>query len=170
MIKTLLEQSIKKLYVTSKAFEDGKTIPTKFTCDGLNINPPIDIAFIPNNAICLAVIVEDPDAPIDTWTHWIAWNIPLTHNIKENLKQGINGINDFSKKTYSGPCQINGTHNYIFKIYALDSLLELPANTKKLMLKREMSTHILAYGEISCKYTRQINQLVINEIQYQDCC
>ena len=170
MVKTLIEQSIKKLYVTSKAFEDGSAIPIKYTCDGLNVNPPIDLAFIPQNAVSIAIIVEDPDAPINTWTHWIVWNIPVTHNIKENTKQGISGVNDFSKNFYCGPCPMNGVHKYLFKIYALDCFIEMPLNTKKLMLKREISDHILAYGEITGTYTRKINQMVKNELEFQDCC
>lgn len=170
MVKTLIEQSFKKLYVTSKAFEDGNAIPIKYTCDGLNVSPPLDLAFIPNNAVTIAIIVEDPDAPINTWTHWIVWNIPVTHNIKENTKHGISGINDFSKNFYCGPCPMNGVHKYVFKIYALDCFIEMPRNTKKLMLKREISDHILAYGEITGTYTRQINQLIKNELEFQDCC
>jgi Raf kinase inhibitor-like YbhB/YbcL family protein len=136
----------------------------------LNVNPPIDLAFIPQNAVSIAIIVEDPDAPINTWTHWIAWNIPTTHNIRENTKQGISGVNDFSKNSYCGPCPMNGVHKYVFRIYALDCLIDMPIKTKKLMLKREISDHIIAYGEITGTYTRQFNQLVKNELEFQDCC
>lgn len=170
MVKTLIEKSFKKLYVTSKAFDDGDTIPIKYTCDGLNVNPPIELAFIPNKAVSLAIIVEDPDAPINKWTHWIVWNIPITHHIQENTKLGISGLNDFSKNFYCGPCPMNGEHKYVFQIYALDSFIELPIKTKILTFKREISNHILAFGEITGTYSRQINQMEKNELEFQDCC
>src|SRR5665647_2027424 len=133
----------KQLKVSSIEFQNEEMIPLKYTCDGRNINPPLDIEHIPEEAKCLALIVDDPDAPIGTWVHWVVWNIPVTHHIKENDIQGIEGINDFQKNHYSGPCPPSGTHRYFFKIYALDVLLRLPATTKKIEWEKAMSDHIL---------------------------
>lgn len=144
----------RQLKVSSTAFQNGEMIPLKYTCDGSNVNPPLDIEHIPVEAKCLALIVDDPDAPIGVWVHWVAWNIPVTHHIKENEAHGKEGINDFQQQHYSGLCPPSGTHRYFFKIYALDSLLDLPANTKKPQLEKEMSGHIIAFGELIGLYKR----------------
>jgi Raf kinase inhibitor-like YbhB/YbcL family protein len=145
----------KLLKISSTAFDDGGNIPEKYTCDGENINPPLDIKNIPEETICLALIVDDPDAPIGTWVHWITWNIPVTHHIKENEVHGTEGINDFQQYHYGGPCPPAGTHRYFFKVYALDSLLDLPPDTKKLQLEKAMSEHIIAFGELTGLYKRK---------------
>ena len=129
-------------------------IPRKFTCDGINVNPSFSISFIPQDAISLAIIMEDPDAPINTWIHWIVWNIPITHLIQENCNLGINGLNDFSKHFYCGPCPMSGSHHYIFKFYALDTVLNLHANTRSLQLEKAMAGHVVAYGEFTGFYKR----------------
>lgn len=144
----------KHLKVTSPAFEQDGMIPAKYTCDGRNVNPPLDIDNIPEESVCLVLIADDPDAPIGVWTHWIAWNIPVTHHIKENEIHGIEGLNDFQKRSYGGPCPPSGTHRYFFKIYALNALLDLPPNTKKLQLEKAISEHIIAFGELVGRYTR----------------
>jgi len=144
----------KELKVSSKAFRDGEYIPDKYSCDGANINPPLDIEHIPDNAISLVLIVDDPDAPIGTWVHWIAWNIPVTHHIKENEIHGIEGYNDFQQHHYGGPCPPSGTHRYFFKVYALDALLDLPAHSNKMQLEKAMSEHILAFGELIGLYKK----------------
>lgn len=144
----------KQLKVTSIEFQNGGMIPLKFTCDGININPSLDIEHIPEEAKCLALIVDDPDAPVGTWVHWLAWNIPVTHHIKENSVHGTEGTNDFQQQQYAGPCPPSGTHRYFFKVYALDALLELPAGAKKLPLEKAMSEHIIAFGELIGLYRR----------------
>ena len=138
----------RQLKISSPAFQNGEMIPSKYTCDGNNINPPLDIKNIPEDAICLALIVDDPDAPNGVWVHWIIWNIPVTHHLKEDHSNGIEGVNDFHQNHYGGPCPPPGVHRYFFKVYALDALLELPANTKKLQLERAMSEHIIGFGEL----------------------
>ena len=155
MIQLAKEISIKVLGVTSMAFINNGNIPKRYTCDGLNINPPLDISSIPLDAVSLAIIMEDPDAPINTWIHWLVWNIPVTHSLQENASRGVNGLNDFCKHFYCGPCPMSGTHHYVFKVYALDCLLNLHANTKKRELEKEMSEHILAYGELIGFYGRK---------------
>jgi len=144
----------KQLKVSSIEFQNEEMIPLKYTCDGRNINPPLDIEHIPEEAKCLALIVDDPDAPIGTWVHWVVWNIPVTHHIKKNEVHGTEGINDFQQHHYAGPCPPSGTHRYFFKVYALDALLDLPANTKKLKLEKAMSEHIIAFGELIGLYNR----------------
>jgi len=146
--------SFKELKVTSPAFQDGESIPSKYTCDGLNISPPLNIQSIPGEAACLALIADDPDAPNGTWVHWVVWNMPVTHHIKENEIHGTEGLNDFKKHNYGGPCPPSGTHRYFFKIYALSSLLNLSSDTSKLQLEKAMSAHIIAFGELVGLYKR----------------
>lgn len=144
----------KQLVISSTAFVAGGMIPSKYTCDGENISPPLDIAHIPGEARCLALIADDPDAPVGTWVHWLAWNIPVTHHISENEIHGMEGINDFQQHHYGGPCPPSGTHRYYFKIYALDELLDLPPKTRKSHLEKAMSEHIIGFGELMGLYKR----------------
>lgn len=152
-----LEKAVdyKLLEISSAAFAESGFIPSRYTCEGENINPPLDIEHIPENALCLALIVDDPDAPAGTWVHWLAWNIPLTHHIRENEVHGKEGINDFQQHHYGGPCPPSGTHRYFFKVYALDALLDLPASTDKLQLEKAMSEHIIGFGELVGLYKRR---------------
>lgn len=145
----------KKLDISSTAFNEGEMIPSKYTCDGKNINPPFDIKNIPTDAISLAIVVDDPDAPAGTWVHWVIWNIPVTHHIKENDMPGFEGHNDFKQHHYNGPCPFSGIHRYFFKVYALDTTLDLPDTTKKPQLEKAISEHIIAFGEITGLYKRQ---------------
>jgi Raf kinase inhibitor-like YbhB/YbcL family protein len=142
------------LDVYSTAFRDGEMIPSQYTCDGQNINPPLDIANIPEVAKSLVLIVDDPDAPRGDWVHWLVWNIPVTHHIGENKIHGIEGMNDFRQQHYGGPCPPSGTHRYFFKVYALDALLDLPAATGKQQLEKAMSEHIIGFGELVGLYSR----------------
>jgi Raf kinase inhibitor-like YbhB/YbcL family protein len=127
----------KQLDISSTAFKIGEMIPARYTCDGANINSPLDIKDIPEEAKCLALIADDPDAPIGTWVHWVVWNIPVTHHIKKSKIHGTEGINDFQKHHYGGPCPPSGTHRYFFKVYALDALLDLPATAKNWNWKKQ---------------------------------
>jgi Raf kinase inhibitor-like YbhB/YbcL family protein len=138
----------KQIKVSSTAFANEEFIPAKYTCDGENISPPLNLKDIPEDAKSLVLIVDDPDAPINTWVHWLVWNIPVTHHIKENEIHGVQGINDFQKKKYGGPCPHSGTHRYFFKVYALNRLLALPTSTKKIELERAMSEYIIGFGEL----------------------
>ncbi len=155
MIQIEQDIEVKLLKLTSAAFKDNEKIPLKYTCDGLNQSPPFDIENIPKDSKCLAIIVEDPDAPINTWVHWLVWNIPVTHHIEENTSKGTQGVNDFSRKFYCGPCPLSGTHHYIFKIYALNCLLNIPGNSKKIDLERAMSDKIIAFGQLTGIYSRK---------------
>ena len=146
----LMETSllVRSLDISSTAFKSGDLIPEKYTCDGQNLTPPLDIRSLPYDTQTLALIVDDPDAPVGTWVHWLVWNIPVSKHLKENKVHGIEGVNDFQQHHYAGPCPPSGTHRYYFKIYALDDELDLPANTGKLGLEKAMKGHILGYGEL----------------------
>ncbi|MBX9781707.1 MAG: YbhB/YbcL family Raf kinase inhibitor-like protein [Chitinophagaceae bacterium] len=148
------------LKITSAAFKERELIPVAYTCDGKNINPPLDIEDIPEETKCLALIVDDPDAPVNTWVHWLVWNIPVTHHIKENEVHGVEGTNDFQQYKYGGPCPPSGTHRYFFKVYALDTLLDLKPGSKKNELEKAMSNHILAFGTLTGLYKRRDKELM----------
>lgn len=144
--------------ISSPAFLNGELIPSKYTCDGENINPPLLIENVPAEAKSLVLIVDDPDAPMGTWVHWTIWNIdPNTREIPENtVPQGaVEGKTSFGKPGYGGPCPPSGTHRYFFKIYALDSLLNLPSTSDINDLKKAMQNYILDKGEFFGKYKRQ---------------
>ena len=144
----------KQLKVSSPAFGDNEFIPQKYTCDGENVSPPLNIEHIPGETKCFAIVMEDPDAPIGIWVHWVVWNIPVTHHIKENKVAGKEGITDFQTHGYSGPCPPSGTHHYCFKIYALNQLLDLPVDTSKHLVEKTMSEYIIGYGELVGLYKR----------------
>jgi hypothetical protein len=149
-----LKKEIKTLEVSSVAFGPGGTIPEKYTCDGENINPPLHIEHIPEQAKSLVIIVEDPDAPSGTFTHWLVWNIPPSEKIKERSIPGNEGSNDYIEHHYRGPCPPSGMHHYHFKVYALDSLLHLKADTKNDELQHLMSKYVIAFGELVGVYKR----------------
>jgi len=146
---------MKKLSVMSSAFENNKFIPAKYTCDGDDVNPPLAIEGVPEGTKTLALIVDDPDAPMGTWDHWIVWNIPATTSkIAENTVPGTEGMNDFRRRSYGGPCPPSGTHRYFFKVYALDVKLDLSPTSRKRDVEKAMQGHVLAKGELVGLYRR----------------
>ena len=145
---------MKELVITSPAFENNELIPSKYTCDGTDVNPPLTIANIPETTKTLILIVEDPDAPSGLWIHWVAWNIPPTPSIKEDSVPGTEGLNTNRKHAYHGPCPPSGTHRYFFKVYALDIKLDLGKNSGKKDVEKAMQGHILAKGELMGLYRR----------------
>ena len=145
----------KDLMVSSSAFEDGGNIPSKYTCEGEDINPSLKIDNIPEGAKILAIIVEDPDAPNGTFDHWIAWNIPVANEIGENKKAGVNGTNSANKTGYYGPCPPSGIHRYFFYLFALDTKLDLKEGATKQQLKDAMKQHVLAIGVLMGRYTKE---------------
>ena len=145
------------LKVTSSAFSEGGKIPNKYTCDDSNVSPPLRIENVPASAKSLALIVEDPDAPDRTWTHWFVWNIdPRTTEIREKSvpQNAVQGTSDFGSASYGGPCPPSGTHRYYFKVYALDTTLTLPSSTKKAALEKAIAGHIVADGSLMGTYSR----------------
>jgi Raf kinase inhibitor-like YbhB/YbcL family protein len=143
------------LRITSPAFTDNGNIPPKYTCEGDNINPPLNIAGIPPGTKSLAIIVEDPDATKGTFDHWVAWNIPVTTMIEEDSAPGTPGINGFKHLHYGGPCPPSGKHRYIFKVYALTKMVELPKGSNKESLQEEMEEYIIGYGELTGLYSKK---------------
>jgi len=143
------------LVITSPAFENNKLIPKKYTCDGEDVNPPLSIEGVPEETKSLVLIVDDPDAPMGTWDHWIVWDIPPTNKIGENTVPGVEGLNNFRKHSYGGPCPPSGTHRYFFKVYALDTKLSLNSNSRKKDVEKAMNGHILAEGKLIGLYSRR---------------
>jgi len=148
--------------VKSFAFGDGDMIPEKYTCDGPNISPPLEWESGPGGCKTFAIICDDPDAPMGTWVHWVAYNIPARVNrLSEDIppykvldSEIIQGTNDFRKIGYGGPCPPGGTHRYYFKIYALDTPIKLESGATKSQLLRAMEGHILAQGQLMGRYKR----------------
>ena len=144
--------------IASPAFQSGAEIPAKFTCNGANVNPELKISGVPNQATSLVLIVDDPDAPHGLFTHWIVWNIDLKMtDVAENSAPagGIQGTNDFGKRNYGGPCPPSGTHRYFFKIFALDTKLELKPSARRAELDAAMKGHVLAQGELMGRYSHK---------------
>jgi Raf kinase inhibitor-like YbhB/YbcL family protein len=146
--------NIQSIKVFSSAFESNGTIPKKYTCNGKNINPPLEFQGIPEEAESLVLILDDPDAPMKTFTHWIVWNIGPVAKIEEDSIPGIEGMNDFRKIGYGGPCPPSGTHRYFFRIYALDKQLELQEGASRKELESEMIGHFIAEGELMGKCSK----------------
>jgi Raf kinase inhibitor-like YbhB/YbcL family protein len=144
--------------ITSPFFQASGDIPAKFTCNGTNVSPELQITTVQNEAKSVVLIVDDPDAPRGLFTHWIVWNIdPKTTRIAENSAPtaGVQGTNDFGKRNYGGPCPPSGTHRYFFKIFALDTKLELKPSARRPELDAAMRGHVLAQGELIGRYSHK---------------
>ena len=144
---------------TSPAFGHNQTIPKKYTCEGDDINPRLIITDIPAAAKSLTLIVDDPDAPMGTWVHWVVFDIPVAGEIKEDSIPGKQGYNDFGRNDWGGPCPPSGTHRYFFKIYALDTILNLKEGVKKKEVERAMRGHILDKTELVGLYKKSQSSL-----------
>ena len=146
----------------SSAFKEGEPIPRQYTCDGVNVSPPLEWSGTPKTAKTIAIIADDPDAPSGTWVHWVFYNLPadnigLVENLPptENLKAGgFQGKTDFGKVGYGGPCPPSGTHRYFFKVYAVDSELALKAGATKDELMKAMEGHIVGQAQLTGTYRR----------------
>ena len=149
------QKGVRVMRLTSPEFEHNGMIPKKFTCQGADVNPELLIHEMPETAKTLALIVDDPDAPGGMWVHWVVFDIPAMSRIHEDSIPGIQGINDFRKKNYGGPCPPSGTHRYFFKIYAFDSELNLPQGISKSELERTMQGHVLEKAELIGLYKKQ---------------
>jgi len=151
------------MQISSSAFLAGETIPKKFTCDGPDVSPKLTWNDPPANTKSFALIMDDPDAPVGTWVHWVLYDLPpetaeLAEGVakQEQLSSGARqGRNDFGKIGYGGPCPPPGKpHRYFFKLYALDAKLNLKAGATKPQLESAMKRHILAQAELIGKYAR----------------
>lgn len=155
------------LTLTSSAFQAGQSIPKEYTCDGTDLSPPLAWSGAPEGTKSFAMIMDDPDAPPGTWVHWILFNIPagtaaLEKGVerKEALASGAKhgivwGVSDFSRVGYYGPCPPPGKpHRYFFKLYALDSILDLPPKVDKFQVEKAMAGHILAETSLMGSYGR----------------
>ena len=143
------------LRVRSVAFSQGGHIPPKYTCEGDNVNPPLEISGYPENTRSLAIVVEDPDAPKGVYDHWLVWNIPPNEAIAENSKPGVVGRNSFGNVGYGGPCPPSGSHRYFFKVYALDTNLDIAAGSDKEHLENAIKDHVVAAGELMAHYQKR---------------
>ncbi len=148
--------------LTSSAFEHEGPIPGKYSCDGENVSPPLRWGDPPEGAQSFALIFDDPDAPAGTWVHWVLYNIPgearaLPDAVPAEVKLvdgSLHGKNSWRRMDYGGPCPPGGTHRYFFKLYALDTMLDLPAGATREQLEQAMEGHILAQAELMGTYTR----------------
>ncbi len=151
-----------QLKVSSSAFKQNEGIPRQYTCDGIDISPPLEWTGVPKVAKTIALIADDPDAPSGTFVHWVLYNLPAANiGLVENLPPtaelkagGFQGKNDFGKIGYGGPCPPSGTHRYFFKFYALDSELALKAGATKAELEKAMQGHVVAQGQLVGTYSR----------------
>ncbi|HVE81073.1 MAG TPA: YbhB/YbcL family Raf kinase inhibitor-like protein [Candidatus Dormibacteraeota bacterium] len=142
----------------SPVFENNSAIPPKYTCQGENINPPLNYVDVPEDAQSLALVVDDPDAPSGNFVHWLVWDIdPATPGIGENSvpEHAVQGRNDFGRQNYGGPCPHSGTHRYCFRLYALKTKLNLPPSASKSELEEAMKDKIIKHAEIGGQYVKQ---------------
>lgn len=150
------------IQITSSAFEQGQAIPAKYTCTGSgtgkDISPPLAWGEPPAGTQSFALIMDDPDAPVGTWDHWILFNIPAsTRSLPESMPVNSGfpgGNNSWGKTGYGGPCPPSGTHRYFFKLYALDELLAISEGATKGELEKAMVGHILAQGELMGTFSK----------------
>lgn len=148
--------------ISSTVFTEGEAIPARYSCNGLNLSPPLNWEGIPDDSVSIALIMEDPDAPGGIFTHWIIFNLPaVTNNLPEQVKAielmdngAKHGLNDFGQVGYGGPCPPSGTHRYFFKIYALDIKLDLPPLIRRNEFLEAIEGHILDQGQLMGVFTR----------------
>ena len=152
-----------EINIESSAFQDGGMIPSKYTCDGMDVSPPLRWSQPPGNTKSLVLISDDPDAPMGIWVHWVVYNIlPSQHEFPENipasevLESGaIQGKTDFGRIGYGGPCPPSGTHRYFFKLYALNDTLNLGPGATKQQVVDAMKDNVIAEGQLMGRYKRQ---------------
>jgi Raf kinase inhibitor-like YbhB/YbcL family protein len=144
------------LKISSTSFVNNGSIPAKYSCEGKEVSPPLVITDIPSGVKSLAIILHDPDAPMEGgFTHWVVWNIePGDTKIPENFKGAQQGMNGAKKLGYIGMCPPSGTHHYHFRVYALDTKLGLDKNTDKTGLEKSMQGHVLAEGDLVGLYKK----------------
>ncbi|MCY7409279.1 MAG: YbhB/YbcL family Raf kinase inhibitor-like protein [Chitinophagales bacterium] len=146
------------LKISSEVFGNNGIIPTKYTTEGLNINPALIISGLPMNTKTLVLILEALDGPKAPVTQWVVWNISPTNKIRENIIPGEEGMNDLRRHHYSGPNPPAGErHKYAFKIWALDNFLHLDHSAKRPALEVVMAKHVIGFGEIIASYQKKLS-------------
>jgi len=143
--------------LTSPAYQDGAMIPVEFTADGKDIHPPYRISALPDGTRSLALIMDDPDAPMGTWVHWVVWNLPAEEGELPagQLPDGaVEGTNSWGRPGYGGPSPPSGTHRYFLRLFALDCRLDLPSSTDAEGLRRAIEGHVLATARLMGRYSR----------------
>jgi len=145
--------------VVSPAFEDGGEVPTKFTCDGADVSPELEILYPPTGTVVLAIIVDDPDAPVGVWDHWVEYDVPHEGGDavwdEDAGRIGVPGVNSWNVAGYGGPCPPEGqNHRYFFTVYALDSELLIPEGVDSAALREAMEGRILAESQLMGTYAR----------------
>jgi Raf kinase inhibitor-like YbhB/YbcL family protein len=161
-----IEEEIAKgapqMQLTSTAFKEGEAIPKQHGNEDKNLSPPLKWSDVPEGTKSFALICDDPDAPRGTWVHWVLFNIPAdtrelpaTPSGKVNLPGAKQGTSDFKKPGYGGPAPPSGTHRYFFKLYALDTVLDLNEGATKDQLLKAMKDHVLAHGQLMGKFSAE---------------
>lgn len=155
------EEKTMPLSITSTTFENNSDMPAKYTCQGADTSPPLTISGVPKNAESLVLVMDDPDAPDPAaprmvWDHWVVFNIPPnTQEIAEgSAPEGMAGLNSWARHDYGGPCPPIGKHRYFFKLYALDTTLDLDANANKAAVMAAMKGHIIEQAELIGLYKK----------------
>ena len=149
----------KPMDLTSSAFTNGGNIPPLYSCKGKDISPPLAWTNVPAKTRSFVLICDDPDAPVDTWIHWILFNIPAdTHSLDKNVPAtltngAVHGLNSWHRSDYGGPCPPSGTHRYFFRLYALDTTLSLKAGANRKAVEHAMKEHILAETELMGRFS-----------------
>jgi Raf kinase inhibitor-like YbhB/YbcL family protein len=142
--------------LSSSAFGSGEAIPARHTCDGRDVSPPLAIDDIPPGTISLALIVDDPDAPVGTWDHWVLYDLPVAASLPEGARDaGTDGRNSWRRNGYGGPCPPFGEHRYFFRVYALDCRLGLHQGAGKKQVLEAMRGHVLAEAALMGRYSRR---------------
>lgn len=144
--------------LTSPAFRDGSAIPTQYSCDGDNVNPPLIIDKVPQEAQSLVLVLHDPDAPRGDFVHWTVWNIdPAITEIPTNSVPlgGVEGITDFGSTGYGGPCPPKQVHRYVFELSALDVRINLPTQATREQITQTTAKHVLATATLTGHYGRK---------------
>lgn len=150
----------KNLTVTSPAFEEGGTIPVRYTGDGEDVSPALTLSELSPNAKSIALVMDDLDFPLRTYNHWVIWNLPVQEAIPEAIEHGerveslggaVQGIG-YGRHKYRGPKPPFGTHQYVYRVFVLDTTLDLSANAGKKDLLKAMEGHVLQYGDLTGQY------------------
>jgi len=163
LAQSTLKGKTAAMQITSPAFANAETIPDRFTCKGADVSPAVAWEGLPAGTISLALIFDDPDAPMGTWVHWIAYDIPagrkgLPENVPGSRNEiaggGLQGTNSWGRIGYGGPCPPSGTHRYYFRLYALDTMLGLQPGATKSQVAAALEGHVLGEAELMGRYSR----------------